>query len=108
MPLSRRYTPEMAPNEKQVFGMDYSYVIPPGVGIESGTLEIFTNVAVPAEVPLSEIAVSDVAVQGRVVYATVEILTDLAGTDLQLVWTAVDTQGNIWQRTALLLCAPTS
>ena len=49
MPLSRRYTPEHPPGESCSFGLDYSFVIPPGVGISSGTLTIMTNTVPPID-----------------------------------------------------------
>ena len=38
MPVSRRCTPEHPPGESCNYGLDYSFVIPPGVGIVSGAL----------------------------------------------------------------------
>ena len=40
MPLSRRYSPEHPPGEECAFGLDYSPLIPVGVGIATGTLSI--------------------------------------------------------------------
>lgn len=104
MPLSRRYSPEFAPGEASIVGMSFEYVIPFGVGISAGTLNIFTNVADPAA--SSDFKVGEVTVRGRSLYASLSGGVD--GTDYQLRWTATDTQGNIWPRTALLLCAQTS
>ena len=61
MPLSRRYTPEIVPGESCNIGMDFSFVIPPGVGIDSGTVVIFTNTATPsasADLLMGEVTVS--------------------------------------------------
>jgi hypothetical protein len=104
MPLSRRYTPEFCPGESCMIGLDFSYVIPPGVGISAGALQIFTNVATP--VASTDFTVGEVTVRGRALYASLSGGVD--GTDYQLRWTATDTAGNIWPRTALLLCAQTS
>jgi hypothetical protein len=104
MPLSRRYTPEFSPGEKSIVGMDFSYVIPPGVGIVVGTLAIFTNGAPAA--PSNDFTVGEVTVRGRALYASLSGGAD--GIDYQLRWSATDTQGNIWPRTALLLCAATA
>lgn len=105
MPISRRYTPEHAPGETCSFGLDFSFVVPVGVGVESGTLAIFKNDAVqtPAE---SDWTISPVTVRGRAIYATLS--GGVSGTDYQLKWTAVDSQGNAWPRTTLVLCADTS
>ena len=104
MPLSRRYTPEFCPGEQSIVGMSFEFVIPPGVGISDGALAVFTNVANPAA--SSDFTVGEVTVRGRVLYASLSGGHD--GTDYQLRWTATDTSGNVWPRTALLLCAQTS
>ena len=108
MPLSRRYTPEFCPGESCLIGLDFSYVIPPGVGIAKGTLDIFTNVVVPVDVTHAEghFKVGEVTVLGRALYAPLS--GGLDGTDYQLRWSATDTDGNVFPRTALLLCAQTS
>jgi hypothetical protein len=105
MPLSRRYTPEHPPGESCPFGLDFSFLIPPGIGIASGALSIFTN-TVPIASADADWTVGPVTVQGRTLYA---VLTGgVEGKDYQLRWTATDTQGNVWPRTTLVLCAETS
>jgi len=105
MPLSRRYTPEHAPGEKGDYGLDYSFVVPPGVGLAFGTLAIFTNVASPVDAS-ADFVIGPVTVQGRAIYANLS--GGVAGKDYQLRWSATDTDGNVWPRTALVLCAQTS
>lgn len=104
MPVSRRYTPEHPPGESCLFGLDFSPLIPPGIGIASGVLKVETNVVPPA--PSSDFTVGPVQVRDRTLYAT--LTGGTSGVDYRLTWTATDTAGNIWPRTALLLCAPTS
>jgi hypothetical protein len=105
MPLTRRYSPEWAPAEVGSIGMDFSAIIPPGVGIASGKLDIASNTVPP--VASSDFTVAGAPqVIGRAVYATVS--GGVGGKDYQFTWTATDTNGNAWPRTALLLCAPTS
>lgn len=104
MPLSRRYTPEHPPTETCSFGLDYSAIIPAGVGVQSGALEIWTNTASPAV--SADWKIGPVSVRGRAIYAT--LTGGLSGQDYQLRWTAVDTDGNVWPRTTLVLCAETS
>jgi len=104
MPLSRRYSPEFAPGESCLIGMDFSYVIPAGIGIQSGALAIFTNVASP--LASTDFTVGQVTIRGRVLYAALSGGVD--GKDYQLRWSATDTSGNVFPRTALLLCAQTS
>lgn len=105
MPISRRYSPEFAPGESCNIGLDYSTIIPPGVGITSAGLEIFTNTATPVNASADWI-VGAVSVVGRTVYC--RLGGGIAGKDYQLRWACSDTQGNVWPRTCLLLCAHTS
>jgi hypothetical protein len=104
MPLSRRYTPEKPPGESSIIGYDFSMIVPPSVGLASGSLTIWTNTVAPVQ--SSDWTIGPVNVQGRMLYARVGGGID--GTDYQLRWVATDTQGNVWPRTGLLLCSETS
>jgi hypothetical protein len=106
MPISRRYTPEKPPSEQCNFGCDYSFVIPVGVGIQSGSLAIWTNTPGNVHPADADWTAGPVQVLDRMIYANLS--GGIAGTDYQLRWTAVDTSGNIWPRTMLVLCAETS
>lgn len=105
MPLSRRYSPEHPPGESCSFGLDYSAIVPVGVSLASGSLQILTNTANPTDAS-ADWQIGAVSVQGRAIYATLS--GGVAGTDYQLKWTAQDTAGNVWPRTTLVLCADTS
>lgn len=105
MSISRRYTPEKPSGEQCNFGLDYSAVIPPGVGITSGELSIWTNTVQPVSAD-GDWTIGPVEVRGRVLYAALSGGID--GTDYQLRWVANDTQGNVWPRTVVVLCAQTS
>jgi hypothetical protein len=113
MPMSRRYTPEKPPGEICLFGMDYSFVLPPGVGISSGTVAIETNTVPPqyaldwtiAGAPSASAAVP-AQVDGRALYAMLGGGT--VGKDYLIHWVAYDTLGQVWPRTALVLVAQTS
>lgn len=105
MPLSRRYTPEFPPGESSVIGYDFSFIIPPGVGIATGVLTILTNSATPQAAD-DDFTIGPIQVRGRAIYCT--LTGGVLGTDYQLHWLAVDTLGNNWPRTGLLLCAYTS
>lgn len=105
MPVTRRYTPEHPPGETSLFGLDFSPIIPVGVGIKSGTLAIFTNLAVPTDAS-ADWTIGPVMVRGRAIYASLS--GGLAGLDYQLRWSATDTLGNVWPRIALILCGFTS
>jgi hypothetical protein len=104
MPLSRRFTPEHAPGDRCTFGLDFSYLIPPGVGIASGSLAIYTNTVAP--VLSSDFTIGPVLITGRIIYSQLQGGVD--GTDYQLRFNVIDTQGNDWTRTALVLCSETS
>jgi hypothetical protein len=105
MPLSRRYSPEHPPAESCNFGLDYSFVIPPGVGIASGSLAIFTNTVPPAAAD-TDWTKGAVTVRGRAIYANLS--GGIEGKDYQLRWSATDTEGNVFPRTTLVLVAQTS
>ena len=105
MPLSRRYTPEHPPGESCLFGMNFDYVIPPGVGIVSAALAINYNRVPPTDAS-ADWKVGALQVRDKTVYATLSGGVD--GTDYQLVWTATDTDSNVWPRVGLVLCAATS
>lgn len=105
MPLSRRYTPEHPPGESCNFGLDYSFILPVGVALVSGTLAILTNTAAPVDAS-ADWTIGAVMVRGRALYAM--LTGGVAGTDYQLKFTAVDTAGRTWPRVALVLCADTS
>ncbi|HEX3523179.1 MAG TPA: hypothetical protein VHT52_13955 [Stellaceae bacterium] len=105
MPLSRRYTPEFAPGESCSFGFDFSPIIPVGVGVEQGTVRVLTNTAAPVDVT-AQWTIGPVGVRGRAIYATFS--GGVSGTDYQIKWTATDSAGNVWPRTAFVLCADTS
>ena len=105
MPLSRRFFPEHPPGESCKFGIDFSVIVPVGGGLASGALAILTNTAAPADAS-ADWTIGPVVVRGRALYAM--LAGGVAGTDYQLKFTAVDTAGNTWPRTALVLCADTS
>lgn len=105
MALSRRYTPEHPPGESSTYGLDYSFIIPPGVGITAASVAIFTNVASPQDAS-ADWTIGPVGVMGRVIYAT--LAGGVEGKDYQIRWQATDTLGGIWPRTCLQLCAQTS
>lgn len=110
MPLSRRYSPELAPSEGSLFGMDYSNVIPPGVGIDIGQCSAWENVNPP--VPTTLLTVGEVQIVGRTLIAFIEATGNAGqspeGIDFQIRWIAFDSEGGVWPRTALVLCAQTS
>ena len=105
MALSRRYTPEKPPEEVCNFGMDFSFIVPPGIGLLSGELSIWTNEVAPVPAD-ADWVVGDVMVLDRALYCNLG--GGVEGVDYQLRWKATDTSGNVWPRVALVLCAQTS
>jgi hypothetical protein len=104
MALSVRYRGDFAPGESCNVGMDFSFVVPPGVGLSTGSLAVWTNRVPPVQSP--DFTIGTVYVRGRAVYAAVT--GGVEGTDYQFRFSATDTEGNVWPRTALLLCTQTS
>jgi hypothetical protein len=105
MPLSRRYTPEHPPQDNVLYGMDFSFILPPGVGISGGQLDIFWNIQPPVAAD-ADWTKGEIFALGRALYCQLGGGTE--GKDYQLRWEAWDSEGNTWQRTALVLCAQTS
>lgn len=103
--VTGRYQPSHPPEEVCDFGMDFSFIVPYGVGITSGTLSIYSNLANPVAAD-SDWIKGAVQVRGRAI--TSWLSGGHGGTDYKFVWTAVDSIGNNWTRTALVLCADTS
>ena len=85
--------------------MDFSRILPPGVTITGGQLDIFKNVAPPVAAD-TDWTKGPMASRGRVVYCN--LTGGIEGTDYQLRWEIWDSSGNTFQRTALVLCAQTS
>jgi hypothetical protein len=104
MALTRRYAPAFNPGEASTIGLDFSHLLPPGVGISTCTVAAFTNTSPP--VASSDFIFGTVTARGRNVWCTIS--GGVAGTDYQIRWNATGTDGNVWPRTTLLLCALTS
>jgi len=108
MPLTRRYHPEHPAGESAAFCMNFEFAIPAGMALVTNpppSLHIFTN-TVPPNPADGDFTVGTVSVSGRLLWS---VLTGgKVGTDYILTWTGTDTRGNIWEKSGLLLCAPTS
>jgi hypothetical protein len=108
MPLTGRYHPEHPAGESAAFAMSYENVIPVGIALAATpapSLAIFTN-TVPPLAADGDWTKGQVNVAGRFLWATLS--GGKVGTDYILTWTATDTRGNVWPRSGLVLCAPTS
>ena len=137
MALTRRYLPNWSPADNAITVMDFSFLLPKGVGIVPSApdygypgqptprLEIWTNNAAPVlrggwNAATGGLVYSSdwfmkgsdgqagtgVAVRNRTVFAWVD--GGAPGTDYQFRWIVIDTGGNRWTRTGLVLVALTS
>jgi len=104
MALDNRFLPSHPAGQSCLYGLDFSALLPFGVGIASGSLTAEQNLSPPT--PTSDLQIGPVTMVGRRLYALVA--GGVAGRDYRLTWTATDSLGNVWPRTALLLCAATS
>lgn len=105
MPLTRRYGPPHPPGETAAFGMDFSTVIPWGVVIESQSLSLFTNTQPPVAAD-GDWSKGAAYTRGRSVF--VVLSGGVVGKDYIAEWTVTDSRSNIWVRSGLILCSPTS
>ena len=106
MPLTRRYEPPHPSGEQSVFGMDFSAVVPAGVALASGTLRIFSNTQPPIAADADWTVEQPLYIRGRAMFQG--LTGGIPGKDYMLQWSTTDSRNNIWYRTGLLLCAPTS
>ena len=100
----RRYDNCWPADDAQLW-MDFSALIPKGVGITSATLQFFSNTVPPAAT--SDFTTSGaILIDDRAVYTQVQ--GGVNGKDYQLLWTVNTSDDNVWKRTVLLLCANTT
>ena len=99
----RRYQPSHPPGETCVFGMDFSALTPRWSILTMATLAIFTNTAVPASADSDWTVALAPAIWSRQVFVTLS--GGVAGKDYRLIFTATDSDLNVWPRTGLILCS---
>ena len=104
MALNNRYIPSHPQGQVATYGLDFSNIIPLGIVLSSATLTIETNTVPP--VASSDFSLGPVQTIGRRVYC--QLSGGVAATDYRLNWNVVDSLGNSWPRSCLLLCAATS
>ena len=104
MAISQRYSSQ-APADATWFGMDFSHVIPVGVGITSATLLIQTNTN-PPNAQSDWTTDAQPTVIGRQVWSTCS--GGAVGTDYQFIWTVTTNHSQTYHRAALCRCEPTS
>lgn len=102
---SQRYEPSHPPGEVCLFGMDFSFLLPMGVGIRFADLQIFNNTFLSPDVT-TDFIIDPVTISGRQVWTRLQ--GGVEGSDYQLRWSITDTDGNVFPRTALVLCSNTN
>jgi hypothetical protein len=105
MPLTRRYNPPQPAGSSATFGMDFSAVVPVGIGIASFILKIFTNTQPPVAAD-ADWTTTTGYIRGRAVFENLS--GGVSGKDYLLQWTVTDSRSNVWIRTAALLCTSTA
>lgn len=106
MSINNRFEPSHPAGESIQYGLDFSPILPPGVTITTGAINVQYNTVPPT--PTFDLSVTPLTPNPntRRMYATVTGGT--MGRDYRIAWTAQDSLGNTWIRTTLLLCAATS
>lgn len=101
----RRYEPSHPPGEVCLFGMDFSFLLPMGVGIRYADLNIFNNTFLSPDVS-ADFIIDPVTISGRQIWTRVQGGVD--GSDYRFLWRITDTDGFVWPRSALVLCSSTN
>lgn len=106
MAVAQRYKPSHPAGQSAVYAVDFSNILPPGVGLSQPAVQIQTNTVPPGLA--SGITTGSGGFQGRMVWIT--ITGGTAGQDYIITWTVSDTSAapNTWVISVLLLCAATS
>lgn len=102
--LARRYEPSHPPGEVCLFGMDFSFLLPMGVGIGFAQLNIFNNTFLSPDVS-ADWVIGPVTVSGRRVWTLLQ--GGVAGSDYELRFSITTTDGDIFPRSGLVLCSQT-
>jgi hypothetical protein len=105
----RRYYPSHA-TEKTMYGIDFSTLLPLGVGITDAWVTVYKNLnpwvwvndTYGTTSTPDELAVSDLLIRGRRVY--VAVWNGVPGTDYVILWNISDTLTNDWQQATYVLC----
>jgi hypothetical protein len=106
MALNNRYEPSHPQGQGCQYAMDFANILPLGVTLQTGLLSLLYNTVPPTPATPTDFVVGPVQVNGRRLYASLS--GGVSGNDYRLQWAGVDSLGNNWIRTALLLCAATS
>lgn len=104
MAVSQRYQPSHPAGQSAVYAVDFSNILPPGVGLSQPGVIVLTNTVPPG---LAQgITPGAGGFRGRIAWITIS--GGVSGQDYIIQWTVADTASNTWIVSALLLCAATS
>ena len=105
MSLNNRYMPSHAVGDSCLYALDFSNILPLGVGFEGSVgFEVEYNTVPPTG--QSDFTVGPPYFVGRRIYA--QLSGGASAKDYRLTFTGGDSLGNTWSRSALLLCSATS
>ena len=106
MSLNNRYEPSHPAGQNILYGLDFANILPDGVTIQTvgTTVSVQINSVPPTNTTDLNPAIDSIT--GRRMY--VRLQGGTAGTDYRVNFQALDSLGNSWLRTVLLLCAATS
>ena len=106
MALNNRYEPSHPQGQNILYGLDFANILPDGVTIQpqGTTINVQLNTVPPTNT--TDLNPSIDSVTGRRIY--IRLQGGTAGTDYRINYQALDSLGNSWLRTVLLLCAATS
>jgi hypothetical protein len=103
MALSGRYPIPHPPGERSGYGLDLAGILPMGAEVTLAEVNINLNLN-PQEDQYDLNPIGEIQVIGRRLW--VILSGGVSGEDYQVVWDVTDEQGNTWEATVNLLCAP--
>ena len=106
MALNNRYEPSHPAGQNILYGLDFANILPDGVTISplGAVISVQYNTVPPTNT--TDLNATIDSITGRRMY--VRCQGGVAGNDYRLNYQILDSLGNQWVRTCLLLCAATS
>ena len=106
MSLNNRYEPSHPAGQNILYGLDFANILPDGVTIATPGSSVSVQLNTVPPTNTTDLNPSVDSITGRRIY--VRLQGGTAGTDYRVNFQALDSLGNSWLRTVLLLCAATS